>query len=320
MVGMSAPTPFTTSYGASFVDRAIGDMRAGIISAVTFATVADNLILAFGENGLHASRAYAANEAFDDYCRQLNVLRNAAAENNLKLGTKAVDINAAHQSGEPVGLISIEGGDFIEDRLERVEHAKQAGVRSITLIHYNVNQIGDTQTCAPVHGGLTALGREIVKAMDVSGVIVDLAHATYETVRDVAEISTRPMVISHSNLRYAEYDHPRLIGLDHARLVTQGGGVIGAVAAGFGQSSFQEYIESILRMIDVLGIDHVAIGTDLDFTYKPVFTSYRDWAAIPAALLARGLHPLEAAKVMGGNYLRVLRAAEESFVPSGTSS
>ena len=72
--------------------------------------------------------------------------------------------------------------------------------------------------------------------------------------------------------------------------------------------NFADYIDSIRRLVDAVGIDHVAIGTDMDANFKPVFRSYRDWGLMPAALLARGLREDEAAKVMGGNFLRVFKA------------
>ena len=91
--------------------------------------------------------------------------------------------------------------------------------------------------------------------------------------------------------------------------MTERGGIVGAVPAGFGgQERFTDYVDTLMRMIDLLGIDHVAIGTDMDFTFRPVFTSYRDWAAIPASLLARGLKADEVAKLIGGNFLRVFGA------------
>jgi membrane dipeptidase len=92
-------------------------------------------------------------------------------------------------------------------------------------------------------------------------------------------------------------------------LVAGAGGVIGAWPCGFGLETFADYIDAIRRLTDAVGIDHVAIGTDMDANYKPVFRNYGDWALIPAALLARGMHEPEVAKIVGDNLLRVLRSA-----------
>lgn len=87
------------------------------------------------------------------------------------------------------------------------------------------------------------------------------------------------------------------------------GGIIGSWPSGIGQTTFADYIDSIQRLVDAVGINHVAIGTDMDANYRPVFRNYRDWGLIPAALLARGLGESDVAKIMGENFLRVFAAA-----------
>ena len=126
--------------------------------------------------------------------------------------------------------------------------------------------------------------------------------------RGVVEISTKPVMISHSNLATPTANHPRMISAEHAKLIAAAGGIIGAWPSGFGQSTFADYIDSIQRLVDAVGVDHVAIGTDMDANYKPVLRSYRDWSLISAALLARGLHESEVAKILGANFLRVFGA------------
>lgn len=120
-------------------------------------------------------------------------------------------------------------------------------------------------------------------------------------------MATQPMVLSHSNIASTGGSHPRLVSPNIARLIAQTGGLIGCVPAGFAQSSLDDYVDTIFRTIDTIGIDHVAIGTDMDFTYRSVLPSYRDWPALAGTLLARGLAEHEAAKVMGGNAIRILQ-------------
>ena len=145
--------------------------------------------------------------------------------------------------------------------------------------------------------------------MNRTGIIIDLAHATFAVSKDVVEISTKPVMISHSNLSAPTANHPRLISAEHAKLVAAAGGIIGAWPAGIGQTTFADYIDSIQRLVDAVGIDHVAVGTDMDANFRPVLRSYRDWALIPAALLARGMREAEVANIMGGNFLRVFKAS-----------
>ena len=193
----------------------------------------------------------------------------------------------AARRGRTAPVFGVEGGDFIEDQPERVSAAFADGVRVITLVHYHVNQIGDIQTEPPVHRGLTALGADIVRAMNATGILIDLAHATLEVTRDVVQISQVPVMISHTNLVSEAARHPRLITLEQAKLVTDRGGLIGSVPWGVAQKSFADYIDSLLRLSAAVGVDHVAVGTDMDATIRPVLKNYRDWSLLPAALLAK---------------------------------
>jgi membrane dipeptidase len=299
-------TPFSESFAPPFTDEALEDIRQSGVGTVVFATVSDHLLLEASSHGLQAPRDFAPGEAYRDHRRQMARLEKLISDGKLRLARSSSDIVEAHRLGHPACMFSIEGGDFIEDRLERLAEAYEAGVCSITIIHYHINQIGDTQTETAVHGGLTALGRMIIKEMNRLGILIDLSHASLAASRQAAEMSTQPMLFSHSNLRKSRPSHPRLISTEHAHLVTDTGGLIGAIPAGFDQSTFEEYIVTILRMVDEVGIDHVAIGTDMDCTYKPVLTSYREWSHIPAALKAHGMHDAEVAKILGGNFLRLL--------------
>jgi membrane dipeptidase len=94
--------------------------------------------------------------------------------------------------------------------------------------------------------------------------------------------------------------------------VAAAGGVIGSWPSAVGQATFADYIDSIRRLVDAVGIDHVGIGTDMDANYKPVLRSYRDWSLIPAALLAKGLREEEVARIMGGNFQRLFAANSKS--------
>jgi membrane dipeptidase len=302
-------TPTTRAFGAAFEDRAVADLSAGRVSGVLIAAVADMRLLEMTATaGLHAAREYQPGEAYGDYQRQLAELKALVARHALAKGLDPADIGSAQRRHQTAAVFAVEGGDFMEDRLDRVHEAFRDGVRAITVVHYHVNQIGDIQTEAPVHGGLTPLGKSIVGEMNRAGIIVDLAHATFAVTRDVLDVSTKPVMISHSNLATPAFSHPRLISSEHAKLVAAAGGIIGSWPSGIGQSTFADYIDSIRRLVDAVGIDHTSIGTDMDANYRPVLRSYLDWSLIPAALLARGMHDAEVAKIMGGNFMRVFKA------------
>ena len=302
-------SPLMKARGPPTDDEVIKHLPIGHLSGALFSGVADMALLgASPQGGIFAQRDFAAGEAWGEYERQISVLKGLRKRQPLYPGRTTHDILRAHKKGRTANIFAIEGGDFIEDRLDRVHTAFRDGVRSITLVHYHVNMLGDIQTAAPVHDGLTRTGKDVVREMNKADIIIDVAHATYETTRGVIDASTRPVILSHSNLLAPGLDNPRLVSAEHANIVARAGGIIGSVPWGIGQASVADWIESILRLVDVVGADHVAIGTDMDAGFRPVFTDYRQWPLIPAALLARGLHEPEVAAIIGGNFMRVFKA------------
>ncbi len=303
-------TPLGQSLGKPFVGEALrGSHRLGV-GAVCLSAVADYRVLEAAPGGLRPARPFVPGEAYEDYRRQIGLLKAASRDSGLELARTAADVTRRWRAGNASLVYTIEGGDFIEERPERIAEAASEGVRSITIIHYRTNAIGDPQTAAPVHGGLSPFGRKVVAEMNRRGMVIDLSHASFDAVAQAAELSARPMILSHSNLKPLGVEHPRLISLDHARLVARHGGVVAAMPGGAGVASLADFATLVLRMIDQLGVDHVGVGTDMDFTFASVVPTYEAWALIPAALLARGLSPDETLKIVGGNALRVLAATE----------
>lgn len=288
---------------------ALAAARAAGLTAVSFATVADLLVLApTPEGGLHAGRAFAPGEAHTDHQRQLAGLRRLLDTTGAPLARNAVDLDAAHAAGETAVLITCEGGDFLEGEVARVAEASAQGMSSLTLVHYRVNEIGDIQTEAPVHDGLTGFGREVVGECNELGVVIDCAHATFATTMGVLEASSRPVMISHSHLDHADRSHPRLLSDDHARAVAEAGGLIGAWPSGVTNETLADFVHEIERLVDLVGIDHVAIGTDLDANVRPVVTTHAQLADVADLLEERGLRATEVDQVLGGNVVELYRS------------
>lgn len=202
----------------------------------------------------------------------------------VRLALTPNDVRAAHAAAEPVAILACEGADFAEGRLERIGRAFDAGMRSITLVHYHANGVGDPQTSPAVHGGLTPFGGDVVREMNRLGMIIDVAHASFDTVRDVVAESSAPVLLSHSNLDTGRVSSPRFVSIEHARTVTQAGGVIGAWPAGIGSETLADFVEQVLALVDAVGAGHVAIGSDMDANYRPVVTEYADFPLLAAAL------------------------------------
>src|SRR4051794_26363578 len=139
------------------------------------------------EGGLHAGRGFEPGEALADHRRQLDGLRRLTESEAVDVARTAADLEAAHADGRTVLLVTCEGGDFLEGQVDRLAEAHEAGMSSLTLVHYRVNEIGDIQTEPPVHGGLTAFGRDVVAACNDLGVVIDCAHATLDTTLGVLD-------------------------------------------------------------------------------------------------------------------------------------
>ena len=257
--------------------------------------------------GLTAGRAFGPGEARGDHRRQLDAITSALAVLGIPVATSAAGIEAARAAGSVAVLLSCEGGDFLDGRLEPLAETRAAGASSLTLVHYRVNDIGDVQTEEPVHGGLTGFGREVVAECNRLGLIVDCAHATFATTLGVLAASSQPVMVSHSHLGEGPGSHPRLLNREHATAVAAAGGLIGAWPSGVVSSSLADFAGEVARLAEVVGPRHVGIGTDLDANYRPVLRSYADFARLPGLLGERGFSPADIDDVLGGNALRLLR-------------
>ena len=306
--GLPAEDPLLVLLGGDASADAVTQIAASGASAVVFSTVADLLVLTARAAGLTAGRQFHPGEAEADHARQLSALQALAARPDVRLVRSGADLAAAHGDGLVGVILACEGADFLDGGLGGLAEAHAAGVRSVTLVHYRVNDVGDIQTEPAVHGGLTAFGTEVVAEMNRLGLLIDVAHATEAVTRDVVERSTDPVVISHSHLALGTDPHPRLLSDGHARAVASTGGLIGAWPAGVAVTDLAGYVAEILRLVEVVGIDHVGIGTDMDANYRPVVTSYGQFCDIGAHLLARGLSPDDVTAIMGANYARVFTA------------
>jgi membrane dipeptidase len=307
LAGLDDADPLTRALGGADVVTALAAARAAGVTAVTLSTVADLLVLTPDtERGLRAGRQFRPGEAAADHARQLAGLAAVVAAAGMQIARTAADIRRARAERRLVVLVSCEGGDFLDGRLDPLAHARDAGASSLTLVHYRVNEIGDVQTEEPVHGGLSRFGREVVSECNRLGMIIDCAHATFETTVAVLEMSSDPIMVSHSHLDHADRHHPRLLSADHARAVASAGGLIGAWPAGVTSASLGDFADEIVRLADLVGVGSLAIGTDMDANYRPVLTSYADLMALLELLARRGLSAAETAQILGGNALGLL--------------
>lgn len=236
------------------------------------------------------------------------------------------DLEAAHRNDQPTVVQAIEGAQFLEGHLERIEVAYKRGLRHLQLLHDNDDPVkpqGDVDS-KPAHlGGLTPFGAEVIRECNRLGILVDMAHGSPETILAATKVATRPFIMSHTGFDYPvdetqrmfQLVKPRRLTKERAKVIADQGGVIGIWV--YLARSPKEYVEDIKHMVDAAGIDHVGFGTDTDLLAGAGRGTNFAWPGmtegffntIAAEMLDQGFTPDEIAKVGGGNYCRAFGKA-----------
>jgi len=262
------------------------------------------------------------------------------------LARSAADIRRAKQLGKTAIVMYFQNGRPIEDDLGRLAQFHERGVMNMNLTQNTRNFIGDG-CLEHSNAGLSNFGRLVVKEMNRLRMLIDLTHAGERTSLEALELSTRPCVISHSNPRRL-VDNPRNVTDEQIKRCAEAGGVIGACPWGpiswQGRHETPPGIPTLLQhleyLVELVGIDHVGIGSDQTITKDPNVVLARSTAynvqfpevieqftkafghtpdtltihqpvrahrfpEVTAALLKRGWTPPDVQKVMGLNFLRV---------------
>lgn len=288
-------------------NKTIREMNSAHMSGAFFTLVADSPLIKLGATGVQVTGSFERGEGWKEYKRQLLQMKDFLQVASIRVGIKVKDINNFKKQDSITAFLAVEGGDFLDGSTEHIEEAYLDGIRSIQLVHYVPNNIGDLQTSDPVHHGLSAFGKDAVRAMNKIGILIDVAHASFETVKEVVRLTDSPIMLSHSILE-READRPiakRAISKEHAKAVAETGGLIGAWPSGFNKN-FDEFVENTLSLVDVVGIDHVGIGTDMDGNFRPVLSNYKEYPSFSEALKTKGLSPTDVNKIMGENAKRLL--------------
>jgi len=296
--------------------------------------------------------------------RQDEILAMAAAHpESFELAYSADDAERIAASGKRVVLQSIENSYPLKLDISNLQTFYDKGVRMVGLIHFRDNQFGGSATdfTSPDSKGLTDLGKDLVREANRLGMVVDGSHSSDASVKDMIEISTTPVILTHTGLK-SVYDHPRNISDEFLKEIAAQGGVIqinaysgyleqledsperraaleGLKAEFDGvdpfsaddetkaryfarmteiseefpapRSTFEKFMEHMLRALELVGPDHVGMGADWDGGGG--VTGMEDVSFLPKVterLLAEGYTEEDLAKIWGGNLMRVLRQAE----------
>ena len=275
------------------------------------------------ENGKTRRVARELNQATFDACheRVLNLIDATIKQAEKYSAVCGIALNEADAAslkaeGKKAFFLGVENGIGIGTDLGRVRQLKQLGVKYITLCHTYDNQICNSSTHTSDPGkGLTAFGKKLVAEMNREGILIDLSHASEGTFWDVIKRSRQPVFCSHSGAR-ALCDNDRNITDDQLRALAKNGGVIQTVAyGGFlrkdGNATIDDFVRHIHHMVEVAGIDHVGIGTDFDGGGGiPGLQSDSDMINVTMRLIEMGYSDADLAKILGGNFFRVMSEVE----------
>lgn len=230
----------------------------------------------------------------------------------LRLVTSPADLQklvADRRAGSGVvgAMLSIEGLQDLEGKVANLDKLYAAGFRMAGLAHFFDNDIAGSMHGVK-KGGLTPLGRGVVARMETLGMVVDVAHSSHQTVAEVIAMARRPIVSSHGGVQ-ATCKVNRNLTDDEIRGIAKTGGVIGIGYwdAAICSNKPEDAAKAIVYVRDLVGIDHVGLGSDFDGAVTTGFDASQV-AAITQALLDRGFSDDDIRKVMGGNVIRVLTA------------
>ncbi|MBK9977329.1 MAG: membrane dipeptidase [Gemmatimonadetes bacterium] len=224
--------------------KTLAEMRAGGMHGGFMSVVSDAPLIQIGANGVTVRGAFEPGEAVREYERQLALLRDLLPKGKARIVTSVTEWERAHADGLVGAWLSCEGSEVLDGDPERIDRVYADGVRSIQVVHYVPNAAGDLQTQPAAHGGLSPLGKAMVKRMNAKGMVIDVAHAAFATVKDVVSLTSAPIMLSHSILKIDDAPlNVRAISPEHAKLVAQTGGVIGAWPSAT-NASFDEFVDN----------------------------------------------------------------------------
>lgn len=256
-------------------------------------------------------------DSYVSVLKQIEEIKNWIAKAGGVIAKSEEEIFQANSEGKPVFVLGIEGGDFLEGEIYRLDNIYQIGVRVLLPFHYSNNCLGSV--CMGWGGkiipeseniGLSQFGEKVIKRAQELGIFIDLAHASEKAIFKTANISKFPIICSHTGPRFLQ-DFPRYISKEAIKAIADTGGIVGMWAfynKGKGVKDLLVFVDYIKYVADLVGVEYIGIGTDINGVpqntngYKNLF----DYHKIAYHLLNSGFIKEEVKKIMGDNFLNLL--------------
>lgn len=228
------------------------------------------------------------------------------------------DLLRLKQVGKKAIFLGIENGYALGKDVNNVRKFRDMGVSYITLCHNGDNDLCDSARGKGEWKGLSPLGKQMVAEMNRLGVMVDISHAAESTFYDVLACSRYPIIASHSSAR-ALCNHPRNLTDDQLKAIAGQGGVVqlclykGFINEEAEKASVSDAIRHINHMVDLIGVEHVGIGSDFDGDGELIgCRASNELINITMHLLKEGYSETDISRIWGGNFLRVMRQVQSA--------
>ena len=265
--------------------------------------------------------AWVSPSQFTNYFQQVNVMLDKFEyelndnPNDLGQALTYDEAIALNNQGKIAGVIGVEGGHVIEESLENLDSLFNRGMRYLTITWNNSTSwaVSAADSLSATQG-LSQFGREVIRRLDLSGVIIDVSHTGIKTIQDILEETNNPIVATHSGVR-ALRNHTRNLYDWQIEDIANSGGVIGVVFyPPFLTTASDAYIEDVVEHIDyiknLVGVDYVAIGSDFDGIGNNTVIGLENVSKFPRlteALFDYGYTKEDVEKILSGNFKRVFK-------------
>lgn len=297
---------FTADMFAKRTDKVLVDlpkMREGFLDA--------SIMVAYLKQGERDAESLLAATAKAD--RILTQIEEMVAANctAVDIAYTPADIARLKRAGKKAIMLGIENGYAIGKDISQLEHFAKRGIVYMTLCHNGDNDICDSARGNAEHGGLSQFGEKVVQEMNHLGIMVDMSHAAESSFYDALEVSQKPIVCSHSSARTL-CNHPRNLTDEQMKALAQKGGVAQVTMYnGFlrtdGQATILDAVEHLNHMVNIMGIEHVGIGTDFDGDGGvPGMANASEVINFTRRLLRERYSEEQIQMIWGGNFLRVM--------------
>jgi len=253
-------------------------MKIGNMTAAFFAVCVDYNNI---RRGTGQQRQDTLLHAVLDLCRK--------NPDKIGLAKTAADVRRLASEGKLAAILSVEGAQAIEERLDLLQELWDHGVRSIAPAHFTSNGWADSSADQPRHGGLSALGRQAIKEINRLGMIIDVSHISDQGFWQVLDASSAPIFASHSSAR-ALHDHPRNLTDDMIRAIGQKDGIVGITwFPEYCSAEHQRALEEKARSIDLKALGFEAGGPGMPAIATLMRSCGADMHAKYNVMMAEGL-------------------------------